>query len=63
MAKFDLPLALLDRLLASRIVPHQAKIEAIDRWRDELIEAKSIDPHASELEERLAMALISLARL
>jgi hypothetical protein len=42
-------------------VPLQAKIEAIARWRDELMEAKSIDPRASELEERLSMALTSLA--
>jgi hypothetical protein len=61
MAKLDLPVPLLERLLASRVVPLQAKIEAIARWRDELMEVKSIDPRASELEERLSMALTSLA--
>jgi hypothetical protein len=61
MAKLDLPVPLLERLLASRVVPVRAKIEAIARWRDELMEVKSIDPRASELEERLSMALTSLA--
>jgi hypothetical protein len=60
MAKFDLPLPLLDRLLASRVVPLQAKINAIDRWRDELTEADSIDPRVRELENRLAMAYVLL---
>ena len=61
MVKLDLPVPLLERLLASRVVPLQAKIEAIARWRDELMEAKSIDPRASELEKLLSMALTSLA--
>jgi hypothetical protein len=62
MAEFDLPLALLDRLLASRIVPLQAKIRAVDSWRDELKEARSIDPRARELDERLAMACAFLKK-
>ena len=54
--KLDLPIPLLDRLLASRIVPLQAKIRAIDSWQDELTEANSDDPRVLELRERLAMA-------
>jgi hypothetical protein len=60
MAKLDLPLSLLDRLLQSRIVPLQAKIEAVTRWQDELTEAASVDPLAIQLEQRLASAYASL---
>ena len=54
--RFDLPIPLLDRLLASCIVPLEAKIRAIDSWRDELIKANSVDPHVLELQERLRQA-------
>jgi len=57
--KFDFPRPLLDRLLASEIVPRRAKIEAIASWRRELAEAKLRDPQSCdvcELDECLAKA-------
>ena len=39
-----LPLDLLDQLLASTVVPHEAKLAAIDAWRRELAEAELHDP-------------------
>jgi hypothetical protein len=62
MAKLDLPISLLDRLLASRIVPLQAKLEAVARWRDELTEAASVEPRARQLQQHLAMAYASLRK-
>src|SRR5262245_16175027 len=57
-----LPLALLERLLASKIVPRDAKLAAIERWRHELAEARSLDPFRRKLDERLAEASRSLRR-
>lgn len=39
-----LPLDLLDQLLASTVVPHEAKLAAIEAWRRELAEAELHDP-------------------
>jgi hypothetical protein len=63
-AKFELdfPAPLLDRLLASRIVPRRAKIAAIESWRHELAEFHSHDPRARELDRRLAKAQRVLKR-
>ncbi len=54
--EFDFPYSLLTRLLVSEIVPLQAKIKAIESWRHELAESRSFDPHARELQARLAIA-------
>jgi hypothetical protein len=54
--EFDFPRPLLDRLLASEIVPLQAKIEAIRSWRGELAQAHSLDPRTRELQHCLAKA-------
>jgi hypothetical protein len=62
MPKLDLPISLLDRLLASRIVPLQAKLEAIARWREELSEAASVEPRARQLQQHLAMAYAALRK-
>jgi hypothetical protein len=43
-AAVNLPLDLLDQLLASTVVPHAAKLAAIDAWRHELAEAQLHDP-------------------
>ena len=58
----DFPPELLERLLASRIVPVQAKIEAIQSWRRELAEADCHDVRVHELEEGLARAERMLKR-
>jgi len=55
-----LPLALLDRLLASTIVPREAKLAAIERWRNELSELRAPDAFHRQLEARLAQASRSL---
>jgi hypothetical protein len=39
-----LPLDLLDQLLASTVVPHEAKLASIEAWRRELAEAELHDP-------------------
>ena len=62
MHKLDLPISLLERLRASRIVPLQAKLEAVGRWRDELTEAASVDPRARQLQQHLAIAYASLRK-
>jgi hypothetical protein len=54
----DLPPVILERLLASRIVPLDAKLKAIESWRREVAESR--DPQARELERRLAAAYRSL---
>ncbi len=48
--------ALLSRLLASRIVPRDAKLAAIESWRRELASASLRGPMHRRLEQRLASA-------
>jgi hypothetical protein len=48
--------ALLDRLLASRLVPREAKLDAIESWRRELASAFWRTPLQHRLERRLAAA-------
>jgi hypothetical protein len=55
-SKFNLPLSLLDRLLKSTVVPLEAKIKAVERWRLEIAEAHSSAPAIRELRSRLAHA-------
>ena len=48
--------ALVNRLLASRVVPRDAKLAAIESWRRELALASSRGPLHHRLERRLAEA-------
>jgi hypothetical protein len=52
----NLPLSLLDRLLASEIVPLEAKLSAIESWRRELADAAPPDTMLDALSSRLAHA-------
>lgn len=54
--EFDFPPLILDRLLASEIVPFEAKVKAVDSWRRELAGTHSNAPGIRELERRLARA-------
>jgi hypothetical protein len=53
---------LLKRLLASRLVPREAKLAAIESWRRELAALASRAPFHRELEHRLAQASKLLAK-
>lgn len=59
--EFDLPISLLDRLLASRIVSLDAKIKSIESWQRELEDALSCNPRTLELKRRLALARETLS--
>jgi len=61
-AEFDLPPSILDRLLASEIVPLAAKIKAVESWRLEVAEAHSRNPNTLALQRRLAAASRLLRR-
>jgi len=52
----NLPLALLDRLLGSDIVPLEAKRSAIESWRRELADASVAETVLDALSSRLAHA-------
>ena len=56
-----LTLDLVDRLLASRIVPREAKLAAIESWRRELASMRDKRQDCRRLEERLAAASRVLA--
>ncbi len=51
-----LTLPLLDRLIASTLVPPEAKVAAIESWRNELASTRVRDAIHRELERRLAEA-------
>ncbi len=53
--------ALVNRLLASRLVPSEAKLAAIESWRRELASAAWRGPLHGRLERRLAEASRFLA--
>jgi hypothetical protein len=53
--------ALLNRLLASRLVPREAKLAAIESWRRELAATSVRGPFHRRLERRLAEASDMLA--
>jgi hypothetical protein len=53
--------SLVDRLLASRLVPREAKLAAIESWRRELASAALHSPFHHQLEHRLAEASTLLA--
>ena len=53
--------ALLNRLLASRVVPREAKLAAIESWRRELAAMSLRGPFHRQLERRLAQASHMLA--
>ena len=53
--------ALLSRLLASRLVPREAKQAAIESWRRELASVSLRGPLHHQLERRLAEASRLLA--
>jgi hypothetical protein len=57
-----LPLRLLDRLLASELVPREAKFSAIERWQLELAEVDRPDRVHRELGRRLVEARLRLLR-
>jgi hypothetical protein len=48
--------SLLDRLLASTLVPREAKVAAIESWQRELAQAPIRDALHRQLEQRLAEA-------
>jgi len=56
-----LTLDLVDRLLASRIVPREAKLAAVESWRAELASMRDKRQDWNGLEERLAQASRRLA--
>jgi hypothetical protein len=56
-----LTLELLDRLLASRLVPRAAKLAAIESWRRELATTRAKQNDGGRLEQRLAEASRLLA--
>ena len=51
-----LTLDLIDRLLASTLVPRDAKLAAIESWRCELASTREKHPDGWRLERRLAAA-------
>jgi hypothetical protein len=59
----NLPLQLLDALLASPVVPREAKLAAIDAWRRELAEAQLREPSLGALHDRLCSARRLIARM
>ena len=52
---------LVNRLLASRVVPREAKLAAIESWRRELASVSWRGPLHAQLERRLAEASRLLA--
>jgi hypothetical protein len=56
-----LTLDLVDRLLASRLVPREAKLAAVESWRDELAAMRDKRLDGLRLERRLAAASRALA--
>ena len=56
-----LTLDLVDRLLASRIVPRDAKLAAVESWRRELASMRDKRQDCRRLERRLAAASRVLA--
>jgi len=56
-----LTLDLIDRLLASRLVPRDAKLAAIESWRRELATMREKHFDCRRLEQRLAAASRMLA--
>jgi hypothetical protein len=52
---------LIDRLVASRLVPHDAKLAAIESWRRELAMMREKHFDCRRLERRLAAASRMLA--
>jgi hypothetical protein len=56
-----LTLALVDRLLASTLVPREAKLAAIESWRRELATTRDEHLDFHRLERRLAAASRMLA--
>src|SRR4051812_8953511 len=56
-----LPLRVLDRLLASKLVPREAKLSAIERWQLELADLDRHDRVHLELGCRLAEARLRLS--
>ncbi len=54
---FDLPLDLIDRLARSKIVPLEAKLQALTAWRAEVARDSS-NPRAPDLMEWLYVAAI-----
>jgi hypothetical protein len=56
-----LTLALVDRLLASTLVPRDAKLAAVESWRRELAAMRNKRHEFHPLEERLAEASRMLA--
>ena len=56
-----LTLDLIDRLLASRLVPRDAKLAAIESWRRELAAMREKHLNCGRLEQRLAAASRMLA--
>jgi hypothetical protein len=57
-----LTLDLVDRLLASTIVPREAKLAAVESWRRELAGMRDKHHECRQLEQRLAAASRTLAR-
>jgi hypothetical protein len=56
-----LTLDLVDRLLASRLVPREAKLAAVESWRRELAAMRDKRHDCQRLERRLAAASRALA--
>jgi hypothetical protein len=56
-----LTLDLVDRLLASTLVPHDAKLAAVESWRRELAAIRDKHHYEGQLERRLAEASRMLA--
>lgn len=56
-----LTLRLVDRLLASTLVPHDAKLAAVESWRREFAAIRDKHQHEGQLERRLAEASRMLA--
>ena len=56
-----LTLDLVDRLLASRLVPREAKLAAIESWRNEVAAMRDKRLDCRRLERRLAAASRALA--
>jgi hypothetical protein len=56
-----LTLDLVDRLLASRLVPREAKLAAVESWRNELAAMRDERLDYRRLERRLAAASRALA--
>lgn len=56
-----LTMALVDRLLASTIVPREAKLAAVESWRRELASMRDKRQDFERLERRLAAASRALA--